>query len=109
VASEEGKDMQFMLLAYDGKDSGALSRRRAARESHLALGDRLVTEGKLLFAAAILDADGKMIGSMLVLEFPSRIELDEWLEIEPYVSGDVWREIEIRPAKVSPSFSGLRR
>lgn len=101
--------MQFVLLAYDGKDDGALSRRLAVREQHLALGDRLVAEGKLLFAAAILDADDKMIGSMLVLEFPSRAELDTWLEIEPYVTGDVWRKIEIQPAKVSPSFVGLHK
>ncbi|MGH3719447.1 MAG: YciI family protein [Pseudonocardiaceae bacterium] len=98
--------MQFVLLGYDGKDDGALGRRLAVRGRHLALGDRLVAEGVLLFATAILDAEDKMIGSMLVLDFPSRAELDAWLEIEPYVTGDVWRKIEILPAKVSPSFLG---
>ncbi|MGH3685741.1 MAG: YciI family protein [Pseudonocardiaceae bacterium] len=97
--------MQFILLGYDGKDDGAPGRRLAVREQHLALGDQLVAEGTLLFATAILDADEQMIGSMLVLEFPSRAELDTWLATEPYVTGDVWREIEIRPAKVSPSFA----
>jgi uncharacterized protein len=96
--------MQFILLGYDGKDDGALSRRLAVREQHLALGDQLVTEGKLLFASAILDSDEKMIGSMLVLELPSRAAVDAWLATEPYVTGDVWQEIEIRLAKVSPSF-----
>ncbi len=92
--------MQFMLLGYDGKDGDALGRRLAVREQHLALGDRLAAEGTLLVAAAILDDDGKMIGSMLILEFPSRTELDAWLETEPYVTGDVWREIEISPVRV---------
>lgn len=101
--------MQFMLLAYDGKDGDAFGRRLAVREQHIALGDRLVAEGKMLFGAAILDADEKMIGSMLVLKFPSRAELDSWLEIEPYVTGDVWREIEILPVKVGPSFIGLHK
>jgi len=96
--------MQFMLLGYDGKDDDALSRRLAVRDQHLAVGDQLVADGKLLFATAILDADGTMIGSMLVLEFPSRAELDDWLETEPYVTGDVWREIDIHPVKVGPSF-----
>lgn len=96
--------MQFVLLGYDGNDDDALSRRLAVREQHLAQGDRLVAEGKMLFAAAILDAGEKMIGSMLVLEFSSRAELDAWLEVEPYVTGDVWREIDIYPAKVSPAF-----
>ncbi|MBV9730245.1 MAG: hypothetical protein JO309_12745, partial [Pseudonocardiales bacterium] len=81
--------MQFMLLGYDGKDDDALDRRLAVREQHLACGDRLIAEGKMLFATAILDDDNKMIGSMLVLEFRSRAELDAWLEIEPYVTGDV--------------------
>lgn len=99
--------MQFMLLGYDSKDDDALGRRLAVREQHLALGDRLATEGTLLFAAAILDGDDKMIGSMLILEFPSRAELDAWLEIEPYVTGDVWREIEISPVRVGRSAIGL--
>lgn len=101
--------MQFMLLAYDGKDDDALGRRLAVREQHIALGDRLVAEGKMLFGTAILDSDEKMIGSMLVLEFPSRVELDAWFEIEPYVTGDVWQEIEILPVKVGPSFIGLHK
>jgi uncharacterized protein YciI len=99
--------MQFMVLAYDSKDAHALDRRLAFREQHLTLADRLATEGTMLFAAAILDTDDKMIGSMLVMEFPSRAELDAWLEIEPYVTGDVWDEIEILPVKVGPSFIGL--
>lgn len=101
--------MQFMLLAYDGKDAHALSRRLAVREQHLTLADRLAAEGTMLFATAILDTDDKMIGSMLVLEFPSRAELDAWLEIEPYVTGNVWEEIEILPVTVGPSFVGLHR
>jgi uncharacterized protein YciI len=102
--------MQFMVLAYDGKDTHALDRRLAFREQHLALVDRLAAEGTMLFAAAILDTDDdKMIGSMLVMEFPSRAKLDAWLEIEPYVTGDVWGEIEILPVKVGPSFIGLHQ
>jgi uncharacterized protein YciI len=101
--------VQFMLLGHDGKDGDALDRRLAVRERHLALGDRLAAEGTLLFAAAILDAKDTMIGSMLILEFPSRAELDAWLEVEPYITGDVWREIEISPVKVGRSVTGVAR
>jgi uncharacterized protein YciI len=100
--------MQFMVLGYDGKDDDALDRRLAVREQHLAVGDRLAAEGTLLFAAAILDANATMIGSMLVLEFPSRVELKAWLDIEPYVTGDVWRELEISPVRVGRSVIGAR-
>lgn len=101
--------MQFMLIAYDGTDEGALDRRLAAREAHIALGDELVAEGHMLFGTAILDDKDRMIGSMIVLEYPSRAELDAWLEIEPYVVGDVWRTIEVKPVRVGPSFVGLHK
>jgi uncharacterized protein len=101
--------MQFMLLAYDGADEAALARRLAVREQHIALGDKLVAEGKMLYGTAILDESGKMIGSMLIVEYDSRAELDEWLETEPYMTGNVWHDIQIQPVRVGPSFAGLRK
>ena len=101
--------MQFLVLGYDGKDDDALDRRLAVRKQHLAVGDRLAADGTLLFAAAILDANSTMIGSMLVLDFPSRAELDAWLNVEPYVTGDVWRQIEISPVRVGRSVIGAPR
>ena len=101
--------MQFMLLGYDGHDDKALERRLAVRDEHIRLGDKLVSEGKMLFGTAILDENGKMIGSMLVVEFPSQAEVEEWLRIEPYITGDVWRDYQIFPVKVGPSFAGLHK
>jgi uncharacterized protein YciI len=60
--------------------------------------------GSLLFAAAILDDSEKMVGSTLICEFPSRAELDQWLKEEPYIKGDVWRDVEIKQCKVGPKF-----
>ena len=100
--------MQFMLLAYDGTDKAAPARRLVVREQHIALGDKLVAEGKMLYGTAILDENGNMIGSMLILNYDSRTELDKWLQIEPYVTGDVWHDIQIRPVR-GPSFMGLRK
>ena len=96
--------MQYLILGHDGTDAEAKNRRTAARPAHIALGDKLVSEGKLLFGTAILDDEGSMIGSMLVGEFENRSELDQWLEIEPYVTGKVWERIEVRPCRVGPSF-----
>ena len=96
--------MQFIVLGYDGADEGALERRHAVREEHITLGDKLRAEGKAIFGVAMLDDDGQMIGSVYVMEFENRAELDEWLKVEPYVTGDVWRRIEVIPAKVGPSF-----
>ncbi|MEV4415906.1 YciI family protein [Catellatospora sp. NPDC049609] len=101
--------MQFLLIAHDGKDEGALARRLAARDAHIALGDQLVASGNMLYGGAVLDEAGQMTGSVLVLDFPSREDVDAWLKIEPYVLGDVWREIDIQPFRVGPSFVGLHR
>jgi uncharacterized protein YciI len=101
--------MQFLLIAYDGTDDQALERRLLARDKHIALGDQMVASGNMLYGTAILDDQDKMIGSMLVLDFPSRAGLDKWLAIEPYVVGDVWKDIDIRACRVGPSFVGLHR
>jgi uncharacterized protein YciI len=43
-----------------------------------------------------------MIGSMIVCDFPSREELEEWLKEEPYVVGNVWKKINVNRAQVAP-------
>jgi hypothetical protein len=95
--------MQFVLIAYDGTDEGALGRRLAVRPAHLELGKELHEKSQWLYAAGILDDAGKMIGSMIVCEFASREEMEkEWLSREPYIAGKVWQKIEIRSAQVAP-------
>jgi uncharacterized protein YciI len=97
--------MQFLIIGYDDTDDQALARRIRVRKAHLALGDQMRAEGRLLYAAAILDDDEKMIGSIMICDFPSKDDVHAWLKIEPYVMGDVWRKIEIKPCKVGPSFA----
>ncbi len=99
--------MQFVLTAYDGKDQEALERRLSARKEHIELGDKLVASGNMLYGVAILDDEGKMIGSVVILDFPSRKELESWLAIEPYVVSNVWQDVEIKPCKVGPSYTKL--
>ena len=95
--------MQYVVLALDGAD--ALDRRMASRPAHIALGDKMKEQGTLLFAAALLNDQGAMIGSMLVTQFSKREDLDAWLGKEPYVTGKVWEKVEITPCKVGPSFA----
>ena len=97
--------MQFLVIGKDGEDAGASARRTAARQAHLDLGDRMKAAGHLLYAAALLDDNERMVGSALVCDFPSRGELDSWLAEEPYVVAKVWLHIEVRPCQVGPSFA----
>lgn len=101
--------MQFLVTAYDGIDKEAMERRLAARDEHLTLVASMFKEGRHLYAAAIMDDDDKMIGSTLIVDFPSRTELDEWLKVEPYVVGNVWDKIDIKPCKVGPMFLDLHK
>lgn len=96
--------MQFLITGYDGKDEGALERRLAVREQHLKLTEKMFNEGKHLYGGALLDESGKMIGSVIISEFPSRAELDEYLKVEPYITGNVWQQVEIKPYQVAPIF-----
>jgi uncharacterized protein YciI len=88
--------MQFLVKAYDGK--GMLKKRMEVRPRHLegikALGKQIICAGGLL------DDEGKMKGSALVMEFPDRAALDEYLKSEPYVVEDVWQKIEVEPMNV---------
>lgn len=93
--------MQFMVTAHDGKDPGAPARRQAAREAHLAGARKLKEEGKMLFGAALLDGDGNMIGSAMLVEFPTREDVDAWLAIDPYTTGGVWQDVSVVPCRVS--------
>lgn len=93
--------MQFIVTALDGKDEKALERRLAAREEHLKSANQMYEKGNLLYAAAILNDESKMIGSTMIFEFPSREDLDKWLKVEPYVIGKVWEDIDIKNCQVA--------
>jgi len=88
--------MQFIIKAYDGE--GMLGRRMEVRPRHLAgmaaLGAHVVCAGGLL------DDEGKMKGSVLVMDFPSRKEVDEYIAGEPYVQEKVWQKIEVERLNV---------
>ncbi len=97
--------MQYVVTGRDGTDDGALARRMAVREDHIALGDKMRDAGKHIMGAALLNDVGDMCGSVLIVDFGSRAELDGWLVIEPYITGDVWRFVDIEPCKIGPSFA----
>ncbi len=95
--------MQFIIIAYDGTDRDAQQRRLAVREAHLQSAQKMYESGNLLYAAGIYDDNGILSGSMMIFDFPSRKKLDSWLKTEPYVTGNVWKDIKINRVQV-PSF-----
>ena len=88
--------MQFIVKAYDGP--GMLEKRMEVRPRHLegmkALG------GQVICAGGLLDEEGRMKGSALVMEFPDRAALDQYLAEEPYVTEGVWQKIDVEVMNV---------
>ncbi len=88
--------MQFIITAHDG--AGMLEMRMKVRPRHL---ENLKTiGGKILCAGGLLDEEGKMKGSVLVMEFENREMLDEYLKTEPYVVEGVWETVEVERMNV---------
>lgn len=101
--------MQFTIVARDGTDEQALERRMAVREQHIANTEELIRQGSALYAVALLDESDAMCGSVMVVDFPSREDVDAWLAREPYVTGGVWQDIQVLPCRVGPSFAATNR
>ena len=93
--------MQYLVIAYD--NDNALDRRLSVRDVHVAGVKKLMAEGKIINAGALIE-DEKMVGSTLYIDFESDDDLDEWLENEPYVKNNVWNmdEFQIVPIKLLP-------
>ena len=88
--------MQFIITAHDG--ANMLDRRMAVRPRHL---EGMAKLGKrIICAGGLLDEEGKMKGSVLVLDFEDRSALDNYLKNEPYVIEHVWEKIEVETMNV---------
>ena len=87
---------QFVIKAYDGE--GMLDKRMEVRPRHL---EGMAKLGKhVVCAGGLLDDAGKMKGSLMVMEFETREELDDYIAHEPYVVEHVWQTIEVEPLNV---------
>ena len=88
--------MQFVITAYDGEI--VLEKRMAVRPRHLEGMQKLIDH--IVCAGGILDQAGKPKGSVLVMDFEDRAELDTYLAEEPYVVEGVWDKITVEPMNV---------
>ena len=88
--------MQFVITAYDGE--GMLDKRMEVRPLHLEGMERL--KKHLIAAGGLLDGEGNLKGSALIMEFQNREELDEYLANEIYVKEHVWDKITVERMNV---------
>ena len=89
--------MKFVITAYDGE--GKLPQRMAVRARHFEGIERV--KEHVLCAGALLDEEGKMKGSLLVMQYENREQLDAYLAQEPYVVEHVWEKIVVERMNVA--------
>ena len=88
--------MQYIITAYDGENM--LEKRLEVRPRHLENMSKV--KGKVLCAGGILDDEGTMKGSMLVIDFAEKADLDDYLQNEPYIMEKVWEKVHVENMNV---------
>ncbi len=88
--------MQFVITAYDGED--ALEKRLEVRPRHFENLTKI--KGKVICGGGLLDEEGKMKGSVMVMDFENRELFDEYLRTEPYFAEHVWEKVTVEPMNV---------
>ncbi len=95
--------MLYAIISQDVKDS--LQRRLATRPDHLARLEQLRDQGKLLLAGPHPSIDSNdpgeagFTGSLIVAEFASLQEAQEWADADPYCAAGVYESVMVKPFK----------
>lgn len=92
---------QYLITGYDFTDAEALARRMNVRPQHLDTAAELKKSGNYVFGGAILSDEGKMIGSVMVMQFETDDELETWKKNEPYITQGIWETVAVKPFKVA--------
>jgi len=82
--------MLFTIHALDKKNS--LQLRMNIRERHLAY----LTKSPLVFAGPLLDEQGEMCGSLIVLDMEDISEVENFAKNDPYALAGLFKSVEIR-------------
>ena len=92
---------QYLITGYDYTDADALQRRMNIRPHHLDGAKAMKANGNFLIGGAILNDEGNMIGSTMILQFETEEELEAWKQNEPYITQKVWESVDVKPFKVA--------
>ncbi|MCB1335341.1 MAG: YciI family protein [Roseivivax sp.] len=82
--------MKFALIAKD--KPGALEVRKANRDAHLAY---IKDTGVVSQAGPLLDAEGQMCGSLVILEVADMAAAQAWASGDPYGHAGLFASVEL--------------
>jgi uncharacterized protein YciI len=92
-------------VIYSKDHEGSLQARLDARSEHLARLNDLLYEGRLLLAGPrpAIDAndpgEAGFLGSLIVAQFDSLEDAQQWADADPYVAAGVYESVEVSPFK----------
>ncbi|MCW8876434.1 MAG: YciI family protein [Kangiellaceae bacterium] len=95
--------MLYAIISQDVESS--LSKRKTAREAHLKRLDDLKQQGRLILAGPhpAIDSDDPgeagFSGSLVVAEFGSLQDAQDWAAVDPYVDAGVYQSVTVKPFK----------
>lgn len=87
--------MSYFITCIDKPNS--LEKRLSIRERHIDYLTRF--RSKLVTAGPLICKDGKPYGSLLILDFKIRSELDDFLKNDPYSLEGLFEEVIIKEFK----------
>lgn len=86
--------MRYAVICRDRP--GALQVRMDNRQAHL---DYIAATGVVEMAGPFLDAEGKMCGSLLILEVEGRAAAEAWAAGDPYAKAGLFAEVTVQEWK----------
>lgn len=93
-----------MLFVFFAKDyPNSISKRMAARPSHLARLQLLEQQNRLVMAGPLLNAESlqeEVEGSLIIAEFNSLAEAKQWIAEDPFVKEGIYSEVNVKPFKL---------
>lgn len=95
--------MLYAIISQDVENS--LSKRKSARDSHIARLDQLKNQGRLVLAGPhpAVDSpdpgDAGFTGSLIIAEFESLQAAQKWADTDPYIAAGVYEKVIVKPFK----------
>ena len=95
--------MLYAIISEDVENS--LENRQGARADHIARLEQLKAEGRLVLAGPHPAIDSEdpgeagFTGSLVVAEFSSLDEAQQWADADPYITAGVYQRVVVKPYK----------
>ena len=95
--------MLYLIYSEDVNDS--LPLRKKARPAHLERVELLKQQGRLVIAGPCPAIDNEdpgeawFTGSLIIAEFDSIDEAQQWADTDPYVEAGVYQQVTVKPYK----------